>query len=107
VGLSAAGRWSDPRGNATEEMVKPEYKYSLEIYEKALQHLESLPKDLRRQMGHAIDLLQRDFKGDIKKLKGHRNEYRLRVGNHRILFELNGNCITVYDCGDRKEIYDR
>jgi mRNA-degrading endonuclease RelE of RelBE toxin-antitoxin system len=62
---------------------------------------------VRRQIGHGIDLLQRDLDGDVKKLKGYPHEYRLRVGNWRILFELIGSHITVYDVGDRKDIYDR
>ncbi len=88
-------------------MAKPEYKYSLEFRPTPLKILESLPKDIRRQIGHALDLLQRDLAGDIKKLKGHKVEYRLRVGSYRVRFELIGSHITVYDVGDRKDIYDR
>ena len=43
--------------------------------------------------------------GDVKKLKGSRNEYRLRMGDYRALFELEGRTATVYAVGDRKEIY--
>jgi len=32
----------------------------------------------------------------VKKLRGSPNEYRLRVGNYRVLFELVGRCIVVY-----------
>ena len=44
--------------------------------------------------------------GDIKKLKGFKNKYRLRAGNYRVLFELAGACLVVYDVGDRKDIYE-
>jgi mRNA interferase RelE/StbE len=88
-------------------MAKHEYKYTLEFRPTALKILESLPKDMRRQIGHALDLLQRDLTGDLKKLKGHKFEYRLRVGSYRVRFELIGNHITVYDVGDRKDIYGR
>ena len=43
--------------------------------------------------------------GDVKKLKGSRNEYRLRVREYRALFELEGRTITVYAVGQRKDIY--
>ena len=63
-------------------MAKHEYKYTLEFRPTPLKILESLPKDTRRQIGHALDLLQRDLTGDIKKLKGYKIEYRLRVGSY-------------------------
>jgi mRNA interferase RelE/StbE len=88
-------------------MAKNEYKYTLEFRPTPLKILESLPKGIRRQIGYALDLLQRDLMGDIKKLKGHQFEYRLRVGSYRVRFELIGNHITVYDIGDRKDIYGR
>jgi len=88
-------------------MARHEYKYTLEFRPTPLKNLESFPKDLRRQIGHALDLLQRDLTGDVRKLKGHKFEYRLRVGSYRVRFELIGNHITVYDVGDRKDIYGR
>jgi len=50
-------------------------------------------------------LLEEDLAGDVKKLKGSRNECRLRVGDYRVLFELEGRKATVYAAGDRKDIY--
>jgi mRNA interferase RelE/StbE len=88
-------------------MSRHEYKYTLEFRPTALKILESLPKDVRREIGFAIELLQRNFAGDIKKLKGHKIEYRLRVGSYRVRFELIGNHLIVYDVGDRKDIYGR
>jgi len=37
--------------------------------------------------------------------QGQKNEYRLRVGNYRVLFELEGKRIVVYTIGPRKDIY--
>ncbi len=50
-------------------------------------------------------LLEEDLSGNVKKLKGSRNEYRLRVGDYRVLFELEGRTATVYTVGNRKDIY--
>ena len=50
-------------------------------------------------------LLEGNLGGDVQKLKGSKNEYRLRIGNYRALFELEGRVATVYAVGDRKEIY--
>ena len=34
------------------------------------------------------------------------NKYRLRAGNCRVLFELEGACLVAYNVGDRKDIYE-
>ena len=67
--------------------------------------LRDLPLVLRREIGHKLFLLEEDLRGNVKKLKGSRNEYRLRVGNYRVLFELEGRTVTVYAVGNRKDIY--
>ena len=64
---------------------------------------EPLPKDLPRNIGFRLDQWQNDLAGDVKKLKGGDNEYRLRVGGHRILFALEKDLIFVYAVRDRKE----
>ena len=79
--------------------------YEMEIKEEGLRALRGFPEDLRRQVGYALHRLQKDFSGDVKKLKGSKNEYRLRVGDHRVLFELVGRRIVVYSVGARKDIY--
>jgi mRNA-degrading endonuclease RelE of RelBE toxin-antitoxin system len=88
-------------------MVTPIYRYTLEFRPTALKKLGLLPKAVRSALGHALDLLQRDFSGDVKKLRGLELEYRLRVGSFRVRFELIGNHITVYDVSDRKDAYGR
>jgi mRNA interferase RelE/StbE len=80
-------------------------KYEIEIKEEAKAELRELPEDVRREIGYRLHLLQQEFSGDVKKLKGSKNEYRLRVGNHRVLFELVGKRIVVYTFGQRKDIY--
>jgi len=80
-------------------------EYEMEIKEEAKAVLRALPEDIRRQIGFRLHRLQQDFSGDLKKLKGSKNEYRLRVGNYRVLFELVGHRIVVYTAGPRKSIY--
>ena len=79
--------------------------YELEIKTEPMKFLRSLPPDARRQIGHHLNCLQRDFSGDVSKLRGSRKEYRLRVGEWRVLFELVGDRVVVYAIGDRKDIY--
>jgi mRNA interferase RelE/StbE len=80
-------------------------KYELEIKGEAKAELRSLPEDIRREIGYRLHVLQQEFSGDLKKLKGSKNEYRLRVGSYRVLFELVGKRIVVYALGQRKDIY--
>ncbi|HMC27442.1 MAG TPA: type II toxin-antitoxin system RelE/ParE family toxin [Verrucomicrobiae bacterium] len=77
----------------------------MEIMDEAKAALRALPNDLRRQIGFRLHQLQKDFSGNVKKLKGSKNEYRLRVGEHRVLFELVEKRIIVYAIGPRKDIY--
>lgn len=76
------------------------------ISEEALTQLRALPKDLRRLVGEKLSDLETDFAGDIKKLGGEKNKYRLRAGIHRVLFRLAKNQIQVYAVKDRKEAYE-
>ncbi len=80
--------------------------YEIDFVASALEQLRALPKDARRLIGGKLNRAQQDLIGDIKKLKGFKNKYRLRAGNYRVLFELEGECIVVYDVGDRKDIYE-
>jgi mRNA interferase RelE/StbE len=80
-------------------------EYEMELKDEAKAALRALSEDLRQQIGYRLHLLQKNFEGDVKKLKGSKNEYRLRVGNHRVLFELVGKRIVVYTLGARKDIY--
>ena len=65
--------------------------HQLFISEEAREQLRALPEELRTNIGYRVHLLQQEFVGDIKKLEGHRNHYRLRAGGHRILFRMDAN----------------
>jgi mRNA interferase RelE/StbE len=80
--------------------------YRLLISEEARGQIRALPEAFRKNIGHRLDLLQQEFSGDIKKLEGTRNHYRLRVGGHRILFRMNADVIEVYAVKQRKNAYE-
>jgi len=71
-------------------------RYRIEFVPSALEQLRALPKEARRLIGAKLDRTQNDLIGDVKKLKGFKNKYRLRAGNYRVLFELEGSCVVVY-----------
>ncbi len=82
-------------------------RYTVILTDEVKMALRALPLSSRREIGHKLFLLEEDLQGDVRKLKGSRNQYRLRVGNYRALFELEARSVTVYAVGDRKGIYRR
>jgi mRNA interferase RelE/StbE len=81
-------------------------RYRLELKEEALRQLRALPKEQRRNIGWRLDALQNDLAGDVKKLAARTHEYRLRVGEYRVLFMLEGDLISVYSVKNRKNAYE-
>ena len=79
--------------------------YRLEISEEALGQLRALAKEQRRRIGLRLDALQHDLQGDVKKMAGQAGKYRLRIGDHRILFTLEKDLIFVHQVKDRKDAY--
>ena len=80
-------------------------RYTVILTDEVKARLHAMPLTLRREIGHKLFLLEEDLSGNVKKLKGSTNEYRLRVGDYRVLFALEGRRVTVYAVGDRKDIY--
>lgn len=81
--------------------------YQIIIKKKAKKFIDKLPKNEKIKVVSAI--MQLPNGEDIKKLKGHDNLLRLRVGNYRIIYTVdNGECIIlVIDAGNRGKIYNR
>jgi len=80
-------------------------RYQMSLSDGAKRALRLLPKEYRQEIGFKLFLMQENLTSDVKKLKGSQNEYRLRVGNYRVKFRLEGSMISVYTIGDRKDIY--
>ncbi len=75
--------------------------------QKDLKKLHSTP-DYKRIQQAIREMYNNPFEGDIKKLKAYELcEYRKRVGNYRILFELNVNekSIIIHRIVHRKDAY--
>jgi mRNA-degrading endonuclease RelE of RelBE toxin-antitoxin system len=80
-------------------------RYTVILADEVKAKLRSMPLALRREIGHKLFLLEEDLSGNVKKLKGSVNEYRLRVGECRAIFELEGRRVFVYAVGQWKDIY--
>ena len=80
-------------------------RYEIEIRKRAEKDLASISKVDAQHIADAIFALEDGLAGDVKKLANFSPEYRLRVGNWRILFETSKNKIVIYRILHRKEAY--
>lgn len=81
--------------------------YKIIIKKKAKKFIDNLPKNERLRIVKAIELLPNGE--DIKKLKGHSNLLRLRVGDYRIIYTVDNGELIIYiiDVTNRGEIYNK
>ncbi len=70
----------------------------------SLNKLESIIS--KRIFKKVEELSENPFSKDIKRLKGS-NDFRLRVGDYRIIFSIEKDLITILKVGHRRNIYDR
>ena len=76
--------------------MKPNYTKQAEAY------LDKQAEKQAQRIRNAVSALP---KGDVKKLKGIENGYRLRIGSVRILFEKIDNNVTVIKIDNRGDVY--
>ena len=68
--------------------------------------LERLPPRVVGQIMRKIDRLRQGLRGDIKRLTQFDCDYRLRSGDYRILFDVEGNRVIIQRILHRKDAYD-
>lgn len=78
---------------------------SVQFTKNAKRDLEKLEPFVRIRMLKQIRKLAEGERVDLQKKKGTTNDYRLRVGDFRVIFTLEGNTITIHKIGNRKNIY--
>ncbi len=81
--------------------------YEVELKPQAIRDLASLPRNLSQRVIAKVERMRNGLVGDIKRLTNFTPEYRLRVGDYRVLFEVEGSQIVVYRVLHRREAYDR
>jgi mRNA interferase RelE/StbE len=67
--------------------------------------IERLPSRIQAQVLARIEKMSNDLKGDVKRLTNFTPEYRLRVGDYRVLFEIEKETIVIYRIRHRREVY--
>lgn len=74
------------------------------VEKEASKHIGKLDKPTKQRIKEAIEKIP---DGDIKKLQGYKNDYRLRVGNLRVLYSVEDDIITIKDVLPRGQAYKR
>ncbi|MBA2593194.1 MAG: type II toxin-antitoxin system RelE/ParE family toxin [Pseudomonadota bacterium] len=80
-------------------------KYDLSFKPRSVRDLKRLPAEVRRRIIQKVEEMTEDLAGDVKQLTNFSLEYRLRVGDYRILFEIEDDTIVVYRVRHRREAY--
>ena len=80
-------------------------KYDIEFKPKAIKDLSKLSKDVQKRIINKIEIMQDNLQGNIKKLTNFTPEYRLRVGDYRVLFEIEKQTIIIYRIKHRSQAY--
>ncbi len=80
-------------------------QYKTRFKPRALKDGKRIPKQELVHIFEKIKALENNLSGDVKHLTDFYPEYRLRVGNYRVLFEIEGSQIVIYRIRHRKDIY--
>jgi mRNA interferase RelE/StbE len=80
--------------------------YDIYFLDEAKLALKRLSPEVSGRIVRKIARMRQDLAGDVKRLKAFIPNYRLRVGDWRVLFEVEDNTIIVHEIKHRSQAYD-
>jgi mRNA interferase RelE/StbE len=83
-------------------------EYSVEFVASAAKEFRALPAHIKQRIGLTIDSLYNNpFPTGVKKLHGHKRLYRVRVGQYRVVYEIDDQrkLVLVKRIRHRREAY--
>ena len=80
-------------------------RYDVRFKPRAIKDIEGLPSRVQGRVFARIEEMRDDLKGDVKRLTNFTREYRLRVGDFRVLFEIERETNIIYRIRHRREAY--
>ena len=83
-------------------------KWRLQWNNRAIKDVKKLDESVKKRILESLNsLVQQPASADVKKLKGNSNEYRLRVGEWRVRFQVDftNNIYLIKHVKHRKDIY--
>lgn len=82
--------------------------YRIVFANSAAKEFRGLSKQLQRRIRTAIDKLQEDPRPEgVRKLSGHQDLYRIRIGQYRVVYEIKDEVrvLTVTRVRHRSDVY--
>jgi mRNA interferase RelE/StbE len=80
-------------------------KYRVELKPRAEKDLRGLQRREQQRIVKKLRVASDDLHGDIKRLTQFQPSHRLRVGDFRVLFDIQSDKIVVYRILHRREAY--
>jgi len=83
-------------------------KYRLEVKERAVKELTRVRPEIGKRLLQSVESLSSDPRPrQSHKLSGSENSYRLRVGDYRVLYQVDDEAmlVTIFKIGHRREVY--
>jgi len=84
--------------------------YMIVISKSVQKQIDNLPNDVAPRVIEKIQNLASEPRPDgIVKLKGSDNEYRIRIGDYRVRYEINdeSQLVQILQCKHRKDVYKK
>ena len=79
--------------------------FKIDWIERSVEELDKLEQSISRRIIKKVgELIENPYSRDIKRLKGV-DAFRLRVGDYRVIFEIEDDTIRILKVGHRKNIY--
>jgi len=82
--------------------------YSMEFTTSAAREFRALDRQMQRRITTKItELCEEPFPPGTKKLQGQPDHFRIRVGDYRIIYRVDGHrvVIVIVRIGHRREVY--
>ena len=82
--------------------------YRIEVSATAERQLKKIRREDKVRILRAISLLANEPRPDgCKKMSGYDDIYRIRIGNYRVIYEIDGKriIIVILKIGRRREVY--
>ena len=81
-------------------------EYDVYYHGEARAALDRLSPEVARRILIKIGRMRHDLAGDVKRLKSFVPNYRLRVGDWRVLFEVKDSLVIIHDIKHRSQAYE-
>lgn len=85
-------------------------KLTIVISKSVQKQIDDLPNDVRERVLEKIQNFADEPRPDgVVKLKGSDNEYRIRVGDYRVRYEIDdeSQLVQLLQCKHRKDVYKK